>query len=74
MCRLCVQRLPATAAAPLDEPGKAGSILLPPFTGKPTGLQDILDYILENPEVLVLLINLFLMLLGGIAPPRKDAK
>lgn len=71
MCRLCIERLPDEATAQPDIPGLRLTIVIPDEYGKLETWQDLLAWLQENPQFIAMLISVFLLLLGGIAPPPK---
>jgi hypothetical protein len=49
------------------------SFTLPLDASDPKAWQDLLNYIIAHPELIIALLQLIAMLLGGITPPPKPA-
>lgn len=71
MIRIQLERLADDAKTLPDVLGNRFTIILPEPAPHVTGLQELLDWLKNNPDFLAMLIAAFLALLGGLAPPRQ---
>ncbi len=63
--------MPSGTQTPIDLPGQQVSIDLPDLPANVKTWQDFINWIMENPDVIQLIIAAILALLGGATPPPK---